>query len=63
MNTVNDNIIHFDKFKFNRLKRAYNKAVKAKLESFEFDGEEYVVGFAKYLLEYLEGRFENVKEV
>jgi len=40
-----------------RFKRAYSKALNAKAGSFTFDGNEFVVGYAKYLIEYLEGRF------
>ncbi len=37
-----------------RLKGAYDKAVASKSEVFVFDGKS-VVGYAKYLIEYLEG--------
>jgi len=36
------------------LKRAYNRAVKNEQETFDFQGDELVTAFAKYLIEYLE---------
>ena len=49
----------FDKVQYKKLKKAYNLAVKAEKVSFFFKGEEYLMLYAKYLLEYLEGRFEG----
>ena len=43
--------------KLKRFKSRYLEAVQYKLEQFEFDGDEYVVGYAKYLIEYLESKF------
>lgn len=37
-------------------KTTYKKAVDLKLESFVFDGNEYLVSYAKYLIQYLEER-------
>lgn len=39
-----------------RFRVAYKAAVKAGVETFTFDGNEFVVGYAKYLLEYLDSR-------
>jgi len=39
---------------FNRFKLAYARAVKDEAGLFTFDGREYVVSYAKYLIEYLE---------
>ena len=37
-----------------KLKRAFNKAVKANKEIFKFKGEEILTSYAKYLIEYME---------
>jgi len=37
-----------------RFKVAYQEAAAAKADTFMFDGNEFVVGYAKYLIEYLE---------
>lgn len=42
-----------------RLKQAYIKAceTKTKDDTFIFDGNEFLLGYAKYLIEYLEMQF------
>lgn len=40
-----------------KFKREYNKAVKTGAEQFTFDDHDFVTDYAKYLIEYLEGRF------
>ena len=42
-----------------RFKNRYEQTVTLKNEQFAFNGDVYVVGYAKYLIEYLEGRFAN----
>lgn len=37
------------------LRKAYKAASAASSPEFEFDGEWFVTGYAKYLLEYLDG--------
>jgi len=49
----------FDKGKLEALKTAYARAVKAGVDTFAFDGSLFVVGYAKYLIEYLETRFKD----
>jgi hypothetical protein len=44
---------NFDKDKLNRLEQAYKFAHENKLESFWFDGQEYLTSYAKYVIEYL----------
>lgn len=44
----------FDRPRLTRLKAAYDKAVTAKEEAFVFDNDDYLVSFAKYLIEHLE---------
>lgn len=46
--------IIFDRPKLKRLKKAYDQAVKENKTSFMFEGNELVVGYAKYLIEYLD---------
>ena len=46
--------IQFDSKLLKELKREYQKAVDENLESFMFHGHEFVTGYAKYLIEYLE---------
>ena len=36
------------------LKRAYRKAVKKNMDTFKIEKYEFVTGFARYLIEYLE---------
>ncbi len=40
-----------------RFKAAYEKAVADKQEQFTFEGNEFILGYAKYAIEYLEGEF------
>lgn len=53
--------ITFSRFDLMRFKTAFNAAQQADLDSFIFDGNEYLVAYAKYLIEYLEMMF-GVKE-
>jgi hypothetical protein len=50
------NII-FTPEKRDRLRKAYENAKHADLDRFNFEGQDYVVSYAKYLLEYLDGKF------
>lgn len=43
------------------LKKAYAKAVSKKVHTFFIDGHELVVGYAKYMIEYLDG-LSNVSD-
>ena len=45
--------IEFTPEKAKRLKKAYEAAVKENKNSFIFEGNEFVTGYAKYVLEYL----------
>lgn len=46
--------IAFNKPKRERLRAAHKDAVANGLEVFEFEGNELVVGYAKYMLQYLD---------
>lgn len=52
------NTVTFTKKEFVGLKKAYELAVKQEAKSFTYDGNEYVTGYAKYLLEYLTPKFK-----
>jgi hypothetical protein len=45
--------VKFDRAKRERLRKAYNDA-KDRVEVFAFEGDDYFVGYAKYLLEHLD---------
>lgn len=48
--------IEFDKEIFDKFKKCYTKAVEMKKETFIFRGE-WLVSYAKYVIEYLEPKF------
>jgi len=39
-----------------RFKRKYQRAVDAKIKYFTFDGNDFVVDYAKYLIQYLDDK-------
>ena len=51
--------INYTPAKVRALRHAYTQAVKAGQEQFTFEGNEYVTGYAKYLLEYLATVFKE----
>jgi len=54
--------VSFTPEKRDSLRRAYNKAQKNEEESFTWDGNEYLVSYARYLLEYLDYLFGEEKD-
>ena len=52
----------FDEGRYKRLRIDYNTAVDRGDNVFEFDGDRLLTQFAKYLLEYLETKFEEKKQ-
>lgn len=48
----------FDKDRTKELREAYDTAVADDAEQFIFHGHALLVSYAKYLLQYLEGRFK-----
>lgn len=48
--------ITFTRDLLKRFRVAYQEALDAEAEAFMFEGAEFVVGYAKYRIEYLEGR-------
>lgn len=51
-----DPMIVWDREKLARFKEAYAKVKDRPKDTFMFAGHEFVVGYAKYLIEYLEDR-------
>ncbi len=49
--------ITFTPAKMRQLKALYEQACDEKQETFLFEGHEMLIGYAKYLIEYLESRF------
>jgi adenylyl- and sulfurtransferase ThiI len=50
--------INFDAAKAERFRKRYESAVRDGEEMFKFEGKDFLVGYAKYVLEYLEGKFK-----
>lgn len=53
------NQITFDKEKYLKLKKEYDKAILNNKDIFIFEDHDIVVLYAKYLLEYLKPKFEK----
>jgi len=52
------NTINFTEEKLTALIDLYNQAVKEGKESFLFEGQEVLISYAKYLIEYLKGELK-----
>lgn len=52
----NRSVISWDKPMRERFRKAYKKHINE--EKFEFEGHEYLVHYAKYLIEYLDMRLK-----
>jgi hypothetical protein len=50
--------VSWDKQKVKRFKEVIRHVQESRESQFEFDGSEYDLKYAKYLLEYLEGHFK-----
>jgi hypothetical protein len=50
----------FTKEKLKAFKKAYETAKMKAQATFIFEGDEYIVNYAKYLIEYLEDKFKNI---
>jgi hypothetical protein len=55
-------MIDFTPEKLKKFKKAYQRAVDKKSDIFIFDGSEFVVGYAKYVIEYLDSKLCTVQE-
>ena len=58
LKTMNNKLVSFDEQTLELFKSSYNQAIALKQESFLFNGDEYIVGYAKYLIEYLNLQFK-----
>ena len=58
----NSKTISFDINDFKKFKDAYNEAKIDHKESFKFKRELYLVSYAKYLIEFLEPKFNSLKK-
>lgn len=56
-----DNMVAFRPETRDALRVAYNQAVKDGKELFVFQGDEYLVAYAKYLLEFLDNEFAKIE--
>jgi hypothetical protein len=57
----NQTTINFTKEKVEELRKLYNHAVENKIELFQFEGNDILTEFAKYMLQYLDSKFKNSK--
>lgn len=51
--------IVFDLPKYKALRKRYDEAVRDKETVFTFEGHQFVTGYAKHLLDYLSGVFDE----
>ena len=58
-NKINMNTINFDKQTLKLFKQKYNLAIKNNKKSFFFEGNEVLVSYAKYVIEYVEDKING----
>jgi len=51
--------VNFTEAKLERFKVDYNKATSENKKEFIFEGDVFMIGYAKYVIEYLEERFSK----
>jgi hypothetical protein len=56
-----DNKVTYTEESIASLKKRYDEAVENDEKTFIFEGNEYLLDYAKYMIEYLEGVFRNEK--
>ncbi len=52
------NSVSFTKESFKAFQRLYAATVEAKQDTFMFEGNEFFTGYAKYMIEFLKGKFK-----
>ena len=52
---------YFDEARYDKLVKGYDIAVRYKWDQFLFDQQTMLTSFAKYLIEYLDSHFKNMK--
>jgi hypothetical protein len=58
---INKDYINFSHNDLPKFKMIYERACKDKQESLFFKGKEFIVPYAKYVIEYLESKFKPTK--
>lgn len=57
---IGEHVIEFTPEKIKQLKQAIKKAEAVPVDTFQFEGNEVLVSYAKYLVEFLENRVGTV---
>jgi hypothetical protein len=57
--TTNYKTVSWSPTDFKYFKRAYTRAVNGGAEQFKFQGNDFVTGYAKYLIQYLESNYDQ----
>lgn len=55
--------IEFDRAKLSRFKEVYDACVLDGRQSFPFEGEVFLVDYAKYVIEYLTNKYKEIDDV
>lgn len=58
MDTNQGNVIDWTRPMLERFKKAYKEANDRNADTFVFDGRGFLIGYATYLIEFLEGEFK-----
>ena len=53
------NQVGFNKNDLILFKKCYENAIKNNVKEFEYNGNEYLVSYAKYLIQFLESKLNN----
>ena len=53
------NVINWNRARLSRFREAYKAALDSKQETFVFEGHDFVIGYAKYLIEFLDDEFKT----
>jgi len=56
-----DNITKFTKADYDKFESLYNTAVLSGKDQFIFKGQDVLVNYAKYVIEYLSPKFKDIK--
>ena len=51
--------VSFNELQYEGFKKEYENAVQNNIQMFIFEGNEYLTGYAKYLIEYLKLKFKK----
>ncbi len=56
---VQNESVEFTKQSFSQFKRVYRRTIKAKRQSFMFENKKFLTDYAKYVVQYLEPKFNK----